>query len=153
MDVRFIAPIFVHLDNGNDETQEVYNQKEYYPYISTAVNNSMQDEENPSGFVEYADDELIKKYCKSAIVSVRIAKDNQLESVCTCKIEGIEKNHPDFSQLLKFLEEEITGQYSDGWGEGFEQRPIQVNNYGYKEEIYVSFWNYNNWKMKTEILP
>lgn len=39
-----------------------------------------------------------------------------------------------------------TGQMSDGWGEGFEQRPIKVDD----GEIYVSFWNNENFFIKPE---
>ena len=39
--------------------------------------------------------------------------------------------------MLNALMEEWSGQESDGWGEGFEQRPIQTS----EGELYVSFWN------------
>lgn len=46
------------------------------------------------------------------------------------------------AKLLDF----ITGQLSDGWGEGFEQRPIKTND----GEIFVSFWNSEDFFIKPE---
>lgn len=145
MNIKFFAPIFVRTDDA-----DIDYSKEYYSDILNAVEDSM-DNETPKGLIEYASDELIEKYCKSAIVSIRVTKDDELESVCVCELEGIDKNHPDFDRLVSLLEDEITGQYSDGWGEGFEQRPIRVNNFGSREEIYVSFWSPDDWEMKHEI--
>ncbi|OLN30065.1 hypothetical protein [Desulfosporosinus metallidurans] len=47
---------------------------------------------------------------------------------------------------IKVLTDYFTGQYSDGYGEGFEQRPIKVED----GEIYVSFWNSENFFIKPE---
>ena len=43
------------------------------------------------------------------------------------------------------LKDTITGQNSDGFGEGFEQHPIRVGS----EDIYVSFWDYDDYFLKT----
>lgn len=38
---------------------------------------------------------------------------------------------------LRELTKEWSGQCSDGWGEGFEQREIKID----QGELYVSFWH------------
>ena len=46
------------------------------------------------------------------------------------------KDHLQSNEMPELCEY-ITGQYSDGWGEGFEQRGIKIP----EGELYVSFWN------------
>ena len=46
----------------------------------------------------------------------------------------------------KALADYISGQASDGWGEGFEQRAIYLE----EGELYVSLWNSSNWTIQTE---
>ena len=46
---------------------------------------------------------------------------------------------------LDLIKSEVTGQASDGYGEGFEQNEIQTDD----RSIYVSFWNHENWSIKT----
>jgi hypothetical protein len=46
---------------------------------------------------------------------------------------------------LELIKSEVSGQASDGYGEGFEQNEIQTD----ERAIYVSFWNHENWSIKT----
>ena len=68
--------------------------------------------------------------------------NGELYGTLMCKI--IE---PLTEEEIDILKDYWIGQMSDGWGEGFEQHPIDVDD----GEIYVSFWNSeNSWNVMTE---
>ena len=46
----------------------------------------------------------------------------------------------------------ITGQFADGWGEGYEQHPVELG----EDEVYISFWNSGDdyfLKPESEVFP
>lgn len=68
--------------------------------------------------------------------------NGELYGVLECRI-----SEPMTEEDIKILKDYWTGQMSDGWGEGFEQQPIKID----EGELYVSFWNSENfWSVMTE---
>lgn len=49
----------------------------------------------------------------------------------------IKDNSPEFIEKIRDF---LSGQCSDGWGEGFEQHPLEINGI----EYYISTWDYAN---------
>lgn len=92
--------------------------------------------------VYYYDDPAVCEKVFSAIPSVKEI-NGELMGVFECRIVG-ELTDSELEDLRSYL----TGQASDGWGEGLDQHEIKTNDYG---EIYVSFWNdSNDWLLQTE---
>lgn len=87
----------------------------------------------------YGEDDLMQYFSGSASIQEKVKSavvtiENQEGTLYGCtKLELNEFLNP---EELKELGDYITGQYSDGWGEGFEQQEIQVDG----GEIYVHFW-------------
>ena len=67
--------------------------------------------------------------------------DGKLYGVAVCKVKG-SLSPGELEELKEFC----TGQYSDGWGEGYEQRPRKTD-YG---DLYVSFWEHDGFFIRTK---
>lgn len=88
------------------------------------------------------DDPGVNEKVISARPTVEII-DGKLTGVCYCAVNG-KLTTGELDKLIEY----ISGQYSDGWGEGLEQREIPVES-GYT--ILVSFWSPDdNWDITPQ---
>ena len=113
----------------------------YAEEIEKAVYEDDCASEDVRGLMHYFDrDREVAAKVASAWPSVKEV-DGEPYGVLTCEI-----TEPLTEREISVLKDYWTGQMSDGWGEGFEQQPIQTE----EGELYVSFWSSENfWKVMT----
>lgn len=85
-----------------------------------------------------------KNICQKKVYSIKpdIEKVNDV----MMGVVAIKMTEPLSQGEIDDLKDYITGQFSDGWGESFEQQAIQIDG----NEIYVHFWNQDEYFIKTE---
>ena len=84
----------------------------------------------------------VKEKAVSAVPSVEI-RGSELWGCTEVKLKA-----PLTDTEMKDFQKYLTGQYADGWGEGFEQREIEVDG----GVLYVHFWNPDGFVFETERL-
>ena len=89
----------------------------------------------------YHEDDFVRRKVVSAVPSVEICGNK----LCGCM--NVELREPLNEGEQAALCDYISGQYSDGWGEGFEQREIDVGD----GKLYVHFWQDHDFELKRDV--
>lgn len=131
-------------EDYSEEPEELsdYEILEYESEISDAIEACQCDEEENRGIMAYLGD---RKRFADKVYSIFPSVEKvggRLMGVFTCRICG-ELDSYEYDELLQ----ELSGQASDGWGEGFEQHEISTS----EGDIYVSFYDTcGAWQLMTE---
>ena len=127
-----------------DEPTELSNY-EAVRYVDS-INAALRREELPTeaerGLMHYygKNDEVDRKVRKVTFSAE--VRDQKLWGVAECQVAG-ELTLEELAELKEY----VSGQASDGFGEGFEQREISVPD---GHEIYAHLWQWENWSIQTE---
>jgi len=129
-------------DCMEDEQEDVSPREAvaYEDQILAAIAKENRHFENDRGLAEYIHDEALKDKVYSLYPSVEVV-DGELWGVMTAGLKEALSGE-ETTELLNF----VVGQNADGYGEGFEQRPIKTPD----GEIYVSLWNSDKYFLKSE---
>lgn len=144
VETRFYCPLKIEIDDGSEYPEEVCSEN--YVGYDDEINDFIRDDLNRDekaverGLAAYLHDENIDKKIYSITPMVETRNGN-LYGVAVVKSYG-ELDKSETADLIGY----VTSQYADGFGEGLEQRPITLG----EDEIYISFWNSDDYYLKPE---
>ena len=148
MQMKFYSPLTADFfPNEPDYEDEFYDEYEGYPQdghelleYEIAIRDAVENDTRDFGgdlMQYYHEDDSVRGKVVTAIPSVEV-HGNKL---CGCLT--VELKEPLLDDEQTVLCNYISGQYSDGWGEGFEQRDIRVDD----GTLAVHFWQEDGFKM------
>ena len=152
MQMKFYSPLTADFfPNEPDYEDEFYDEYagcpldghdllQYADAVDEAVKKDIADF-NGDLMQYYHEDDSVRSKVVSAVPSVEICGNK----LCGCLTVELKETLLDDEQTV--LCNYISGQYSDGWGEGFEQRNIRVDD----GTLAVHFWQDHDFELKRDV--
>ena len=123
---------------GNDPIElQGYEMTDYLEAITAQI------AEEGTNIEQYMDAED-RPYLAAHVKSIRISVEERDSELCACATVVVDEDLTE--RGWNDLQDYITGQYSDGWGEGFEQRDIEVED----GILNVHFWQEDHFAFSVE---
>ena len=152
MQMKFYSPLTADFfPNEPDYEDEFYDEYEGYPQdghelleYETAIRDAVENDTRDFGgdlMQYYHEDDSVRRKVVRAVPTVDEVNGELVGSL------WVDTDAPLTAEEQAVFCAYITGQYSDGWGEGFEQRDILVDG---GSELYVHLWNSDEWNIQTE---
>ena len=108
--------------------------------LASLLKERMPEEADRGMMHYYHEDDGVNEKVKSYVFTVE-ERGRRLWGVVECQVQG--QLTPEEMNLLM---DSVAGQASDGFGEGYEQRPIKLAD----GELYVHLWQSERWSIMTE---
>ena len=152
MQMKFYSPLTADFfPNEPDYEDEFYDEYEgcpldghdllqYADAVDEAVKKDIADfNGNPMQY--YREDDSVRRKVVRAVPTVDEVNGELVGSL------WVDTDAPLTAEEQAVFCAYISGQYSDGWGEGFEQREIDVGD----GKLYVHFWQDHDFELKRDV--
>lgn len=116
---------------------------DYADAICDAIQKENEDTGDLAQYIHGDHEAALNDKVLSILPSVEVV-DDELMGCATVKLR-----EPLDAAETAALREYLTGQYADGWGEGFEQREIEVSD----GALFVRFWNSDRFGIEVDRHP
>ena len=140
LEMKLYVPLKVEeLDREMGDTNEIDGEQYLREIRKKVYDFNLEDGER--GLARYfGKDNISRNKVYSIKPDVEMVRDTMMG------VAVIKMTKPLTQTEIDDLKDYVTGQFSDGWGESFEQREIQVSG----GEIYVHFWDSEEYYINTD---
>ena len=152
MQMKFYSPLTADFfPNEPDYEDEFYDEYEGCPQdghelleYETAIRDAVENDTRDFGgdlMQYYHEDDSVRRKVVRAVPTVDEVNGELVGSL------WVDTDAPLTAEEQAVFCAYISGQYSDGWGEGFEQREIDVGD----GKLYVHFWQDHDFELKRDV--